>query len=57
MKVKFEISVIINASPSEIYKAWLDSDLHSKMTGGEAICSTEKEGEFTAWDGYILGRT
>jgi uncharacterized protein YndB with AHSA1/START domain len=56
MKIKFEISTVINASPAAIYKAWLDSELHTKMTGGEAECSPEIDGVFSAWDGYISGK-
>jgi activator of HSP90 ATPase len=41
--------------PKTIYNAWLDSDIHSAMTGGEAVCSNQVKGNFTAWDGYISG--
>jgi len=41
--------------PEVIYKAWLNSEEHTKMTGGLAICSNEPKGKFTAWDGYISG--
>ena len=56
MKTKFDISDVINASPETIYNAWLDSELHSAMTGGIAFCSKEKNNVFTAWDGYITGK-
>tara|TARA_B110000211_G_C14079899_1_gene554017 strand:+ start:1395 stop:1781 length:387 start_codon:yes stop_codon:yes gene_type:complete len=56
MKIKFEISEVFNTTPEAIYNAWLDSKLHSEMTGGGAVCSSEKDGEFTAWDGYISGK-
>ena len=39
------------------YRAWLDSRAHSAFTGGEAVIDDRVGGEFTAWDGYILGRT
>lgn len=45
----------ISATPDQIFNAWLDSDMHSEMTGGEAECSSEVGGTFTAWDGYISG--
>ncbi len=45
-----------NASPEDIYNAWLDSKEHTAMTGGEAECSDKAEGVFTTWDGYISGR-
>jgi len=54
--MEFTIVREIEASAKEIYTAWLDSEGHSKMTGGEATAS-EKIGEgFTAWDGYIEGK-
>ncbi len=54
--IEFTVSDIIPASAAEIYKAWLSSDGHTSMTGGEANCSDEVNGEFEAWDGYISGR-
>lgn len=44
-----------NVSPKLVYEAWLDSKLHSEMTGGEAECSSKIGGSFTTWDGYISG--
>jgi activator of HSP90 ATPase len=49
--------VTLPASPEEVFKAWLDSKQHSEMTGSEAIVEPRINGEFTAWDGYITGRT
>ena len=55
MKIEFELSGLIDASPEIIYKAWLNSEEHSAMTGGDANVS-DKVGEgFEAWDGYISG--
>ena len=39
-----------------IYRAWLDSDSHTDMTGGEAECTSDEGDSFTAWDGYIFGK-
>ncbi|APG59891.1 SRPBCC domain-containing protein [Christiangramia salexigens] len=55
MKNSFRITQMFAADASKIYDAWLDSKEHSKMTGGEANCSAEPGGDFTAWDGYIEG--
>jgi len=55
MKEAFEITILLKTSPSKIYEAWLDSALHSKMTGGKAECSSAIGSPFTAWDGYISG--
>ena len=56
MKESFEIKCKLNVKPSEIYNAWLDSELHTKMTGGEAVCNHEINTVFTAWDEYISGK-
>jgi len=52
-----QVSGIIHASPDRIYQAWLDSDEHSKFTGGKASVESGIGGKFTAWDGYIQGTT
>lgn len=51
------LSVLLDASPEEIYRAWLSSDDHSEFTGGEAKIDAQVGGKFTAWDGYIVGST
>lgn len=56
MKIHFEVSAEITASPKQIYEAWLNSEQHSSMTGGSAIVSDMVGDSFTAWDGYIEGR-
>ncbi len=56
MKIHFEVSAEITATPKQIYEAWLDSEQHSSMTGGSAIASDLVGKSFTAWDGYIEGR-
>lgn len=53
----FKISVVISATPAEIYKAWLSTKGHALMTGSAAKVSGRAGGRFTAWDGYISGRT
>jgi len=56
MAIEFVVAALIPASPEEIYKAWLSSEGHSRMTGSPASVSAEVGGEFEAWDGYIYGR-
>jgi uncharacterized protein YndB with AHSA1/START domain len=56
MAHEFEISAFIPATPEAVYEAWLDSESHTQMTGGEATVSSEVGEEFQAWDGYITGR-
>lgn len=55
MKVSFQIKEKFKVRPEVIFKAWLNSKLHSKMTGGTAFCSSEIGSAFSAWDGYITG--
>jgi uncharacterized protein YndB with AHSA1/START domain len=49
-------SVMVNASPEEVYDAMMDSKKHAKVTGSPASISTRVGGKFTAWDGYIFGK-
>ena len=56
MPYAFTLNTTIPASPQEIYEAWLDSAIHSQMTGGDASMSDETDAEVSAWDGYITGR-
>jgi uncharacterized protein YndB with AHSA1/START domain len=55
MKVEFEVSDIIPATPDQVYAAWLDSNEHSEMTGSPARISSVVGDKFSAWDGYIHG--
>jgi activator of HSP90 ATPase len=57
MTYDFEQSATIPAAPSAIYEAWMSSAGHSAMTGGAAKVDPRVGGEFSAWDGYITGRT
>ena len=56
MKESLELKVTFNVKPHEIYKAWLDSKQHAKMTGGDAECGKLIGDSFTTWDGYISGK-
>jgi activator of HSP90 ATPase len=56
MAVEFEVSTVLAASPESIYDAWLDSQSHTAMTGGEAQVNNRVGETFTAWNGYIQGR-
>ncbi|MCE7992520.1 MAG: hypothetical protein HEP71_11085 [Roseivirga sp.] len=54
--MEFELKTTINSGAKEIYTAWLTSEGHTNMTGGEASASDEVGDDFTAWDGYIKGQ-
>jgi uncharacterized protein YndB with AHSA1/START domain len=55
MAYQFTLSTILPATPQAIYRAWLDTRLHSAMTGGAAIMSNQPGAKISAWDGYISG--
>lgn len=55
MSENITVSRVIPARPERIFTAWLDPDEHGKMIG--SLATSEDDGRFTAWDGYIEGRT
>ena len=58
MTDSFEITVFIpEVSVNQIYNAWMDSAEHSAFTGSPAQVDIDSQRRFTAWDGYISGRT
>lgn len=54
--MEFTLKATLNASPSEVYSAWLSNQGHSDMTGGEAEAGDQIGDPHTAWDGYISGK-
>jgi len=54
--MEFTLKTKINTSPKEIYTSWLNSEGHTKMTGGTAVITAKIGDSFAAWDGYIKGR-
>jgi activator of HSP90 ATPase len=57
MAYAFEVTGEIQASCEEVYLAWLSSELHTAMTGGEAVVDPVVGGQFSAWGDYIAGQT
>ncbi len=55
MAENIEVSAIIPARAERIYTAWLSGEEHGKMIGASA--TYEADDAFTAWDGYISGKT
>jgi len=51
-----EQTVLIDASPEEVYDAFLDPRKHSEFTGSPAKTNARVGAEFQAWDGYISGK-
>ncbi len=57
MTETIQCSTVLPASPERVYRAWLDSADHAAFTGSPAHIEPGVGGMFTAWDGYIQGRT
>ena len=49
-------TVYIEASPEEVYDAFLDAKKHGAFTGSPATTNAKVGAEFHAWDGYITGK-
>jgi len=57
MSLDFNLKAGIPASPKQIYDAWLDSELHAKMTEGESALASNKVGaDHKAHGPYIWGK-
>lgn len=55
MSENIEVSRVIPANPERIFNAWLSPEEHARMIGSSATSGAG--GDFTAWDGYISGKT
>ena len=49
-------TVVIPASPKEVYAAYVDPKKHGEFTGSKATGKPVVGGKYTAWDGYIFGK-
>jgi uncharacterized protein YndB with AHSA1/START domain len=49
-------SVVIDASPMEVYEAYVDPKKHAAFTGEDATGTARVGRKFTASDGYISGK-
>lgn len=57
MKNEFTVSTILASAPEKIFRAWLSTEGHAAMTGSPAKVEPRVGGTFSAWDGYIFGKT
>ncbi len=57
MTYAYTLSCTLPASPEAVYDAWLDSAGHSAMTGARARIGKGVGAFYSAWDGYIIGKT
>lgn len=54
--MEFTLVEIFRVTPKQLFEAWLDSDQHSSMTGGQAFITEDEGDPFNVWDGYIWGK-
>jgi activator of HSP90 ATPase len=54
--IKITQKEIIPATPMEVYEAYIDEEKQTEFTGSKATSDPRVGGEFTAWDGYIIGK-
>ena len=57
MAYDFKLTCSLPAPPEAVYDAWLSSAGHSAMTGSPAKIAKRIGGAYSAWDGYITGKT
>ena len=57
MSEQLEMSVELPVAPKQLYEAWIDSQAHSLFTGSPAEIDARVGGEYSAWEGYIFGKT
>jgi activator of HSP90 ATPase len=58
MTNSLNMSTTLPAAPQKLYEAWLNSEEHALFTGGgHAEVDPRVGGAFSAWDGYIMGKT
>jgi activator of HSP90 ATPase len=57
MPESLNIYTILPVPQKKIFEAWLDSTQHTAFTNSEANIDPQVGGEFSAWDGYITGKT
>jgi activator of HSP90 ATPase len=53
----FSVTALLPAAPKDVYGAWMSGKEHSAMTGAPAKVTAKEGGKFSAWDGYIKGKT
>ena len=54
---KLTVSVELPIQIEVLFHAWLDSTKHTSFTGSKAVIDPSIGGSFTAWEGYISGKT
>ena len=56
-KTILQTVIFKNTTPETLYGIYMDSGKHSKATGGKTKISAKIGSSYSAWDGYITGKT
>lgn len=51
-----EQEVLLPGTPEAVFEAYTDPSEHAEFTGSSSSGEAKVGSEFTAWDGYIIGR-
>jgi len=54
---KIHQEVTLNAPPSKVYQAFIDSKQHAQFTGAPAAIDGSEGGAFSVYGGQVFGRT
>lgn len=57
MSESLRLTTTLPVEPRALYEAWLDGEKHGAFTGSPASVEPGVGGAFSAWEGYISGRT
>ena len=57
MPEQLQVTAVLPVRAERLYNAWLNSEEHAAFTGASAEITPSVGGEFSAWDGYIQGKT
>lgn len=60
MKVKttsIKQTATIPATPKQVYNALINSEIHTAFTGAKAVIGKKAGTYYSAYDGYIVGKT
>jgi activator of HSP90 ATPase len=52
-----KVTAVMPADPKAVFGAWMSSAGHAGMTGSAAKIGARAGSKFSAWDGYISGKT
>lgn len=56
MATALTLVALLPVRPETIYRVWMSSLHHSEFTGSPAVIDNRVGGQFSAWNGYIIGK-